>query len=344
MTEGPAPFFSVCIPQYRRVPFLVLALESLRAQTMKDFEVCVSDDVSPANESRELQDYLASSGLVFRYRMQKVNRRYDGNLRSALHLARGRYCFLLANDDGLIARTTLGELRERIERTAFPEVVISNFRDAVTGLPSSRVPKDTVLDGGHGTAVWAYHRTSFVSGIALDRAAVRRARTRRVDGSEMYQMYLVARIVAAGGRVLATTQITVEKDLQIPGQTVDSYARKTWTGLKAPLARYPETASYALRPGPWGEVPLDSRVILRFLALTVPFWILEYRRIFGARAGRDVLLGLAPGRLAARLRTTPAQRIWTRIVHGILGGLAYALPTAALRLGPRVWAFTKRLS
>lgn len=346
MSDGAAgtPFFSVCVPQYRRVPFLMLALESLRAQTMRDFEVCISDDCSPEAEAAELRRYLESSSLRFRHRMQKVNRRYDGNLRTAIHMARGRYVFLLANDDRLESPGTLHELRLRIQNSNYPALVLTNFRDSTTGAPSVRIHNDEARGGGLTSALWVYHRTSFVSGIVLDRSAAFRERTRRVDGSEMYQMYLAARIVAKGGHVLATTQVAIEKDLQIPGEAVDSYARKAWQGLNAPLARYPETACLALHEAPWGAVPSNFRVLARFLSLTMPFWILEYRRLFGATAGRDVFHALAPARLSSRLRVPLVQRAALAVLHSSAGLFARAVPPGALRLGPRIWALTKKLA
>src|SRR4051812_15316998 len=101
------PFFSICIPQYNRTSFLIEACRSLSVQTFRDFEVCISDDCSTDGREAELGAFLQQSGMTFVYRKQERNSRYDGNLRAAIGLACGRYCFLLGNDDALASTETL---------------------------------------------------------------------------------------------------------------------------------------------------------------------------------------------------------------------------------------------
>src|SRR2546423_1680431 len=109
-----APYFSVCIPQYNRTSFVIEACKSLQRQTFTDFEVCISDDCSTDGRSGELVDFLKSSSLTFVYHKQATNVRYDANLRSAIELARGRFAFLLGNDDSLASPTVLEEIHARL--------------------------------------------------------------------------------------------------------------------------------------------------------------------------------------------------------------------------------------
>src|SRR2546422_615489 len=89
------PFFSICIPQYNRTPFLIEACKMLAKQTFKNFEVCISDDCSTDGKQHQLLGYLEQSKLSFVYQRQKRNLRYDANLRASIGLAAGRYCVLL---------------------------------------------------------------------------------------------------------------------------------------------------------------------------------------------------------------------------------------------------------
>src|ERR1700686_3638620 len=95
------PFFSICIPQYNRTSFLILALRALALQTFKNFEVCISDDCSNDGRQAELEQALREFGLRYAYRQQAKNVGYDGNLRTAISLASGCYCLLMGNDDCL---------------------------------------------------------------------------------------------------------------------------------------------------------------------------------------------------------------------------------------------------
>src|SRR5438105_2928907 len=96
-----APFFSICIPQYGRTSFLLRAIDSFAEQTFRDFEVCISDDVSPDRRQDELIARLRGHSIPFRFARQLHNLRYDANLRAAIGLASGRYCVLMGNDDAL---------------------------------------------------------------------------------------------------------------------------------------------------------------------------------------------------------------------------------------------------
>src|SRR3989338_3064292 len=95
------PFFSICIPQHNRTSFVIEALKSLTTQSFRNFEVCLSDDCSTDGREEELVCFLRASGLSFIYRKRDKNGRYDANLRAALAMACGEYCFLLGNDDCL---------------------------------------------------------------------------------------------------------------------------------------------------------------------------------------------------------------------------------------------------
>ena len=98
---------SVCIPQYNRCAHLLHALESLRAQTLADLEVVVSDDGSTDDSRERVPSYLERSGLKYRYLQQPKNLGYDANLRAALQAATGDYLFVLGNDDAIPEPGTL---------------------------------------------------------------------------------------------------------------------------------------------------------------------------------------------------------------------------------------------
>src|SRR5688500_1835906 len=120
--ERARPFFSICIPQHNRTSFLIQALRTLAAQTFRDFEVCISDDASTDGRESDLLGFLESSGLQHKYVRQEKNLRYDGNLRAAITMASGRYCFLLGNDDGLVSEESLQHVAEAIRAHDTPAV------------------------------------------------------------------------------------------------------------------------------------------------------------------------------------------------------------------------------
>jgi len=151
------------------------------------------------------------------------NLRYDGNLRNAIALSLGEYLVLMGNDDGMSDAAVLRAVHDEVLRFCPVEVAITNYRELPSGRIYRRITKTDVLGSGPATAVSNFRNYSFVSGIILKGDLARQAATEVLDGSEMYQMYLGTRIIATGGRLLGIDRVCVDKDLQIAGQTVDSY-------------------------------------------------------------------------------------------------------------------------
>ena len=164
------PFFSICVPQFNRTSFLIEACRSIFSQTFRDIEICISDDRSTDGRALELLDVLESHDIPFRYCCQPQNTRYDGNLRSAIDLAQGQFCFLLGNDDALASATVLKELHDRMLRFERPGVVITNYKDYKSGQTIRRVKEDQLFGAGPAVVVQSFRTFSFVSGVVLDAA------------------------------------------------------------------------------------------------------------------------------------------------------------------------------
>lgn len=94
---GVAPHISVLMPTFRHAPFIWRALESLRAQTLTDWELIIVDDGSPDDTAQR----VAAFGPDERIRYHRLER--NGGLGAALNTAtaraRGRYLAYLPSDD-----------------------------------------------------------------------------------------------------------------------------------------------------------------------------------------------------------------------------------------------------
>jgi glycosyltransferase involved in cell wall biosynthesis len=295
-------FFSICIPQYNRTSFLLESLKVLKDQTFRDFEVCISDDRSPDGRQKEIMDYLEASGLEYRFIIQERNLRYDGNLRASIALAQGRYCFLLGNDDCLVSPETLERLFLQLKDRKNIGVVVTNFEDWANGQIGRRIRKGGVFGSGPEVAAVHYRDVAFVSGIILNREQAQSHATRAWDGSEMYQMFLMARIVAAGADLLGVEESTIRKDIRVPGETVDSYALRPRIApcpIKErvlPFCRIGRLVADAVLPYTPEEkkAEISEKIVLQLYVFTYPYWILEYRRIQSWRFALGLCLGIRP--------------------------------------------------
>lgn len=106
------PLVSVCIPTRDRAEWLAVALRSVFAQTLEDFEVIVFDDAS-TDGTRELVRHHAEPRLVYRCHQSPVGVAVNRN--ACLSLARGKYVAWLDSDDCYLPHM-LETQSDRLER------------------------------------------------------------------------------------------------------------------------------------------------------------------------------------------------------------------------------------
>ena len=94
-----SPLVSIIIPAYNVAPFIVSALESVFAQTVKDFEVIVVNDGSV--DSLELETAIAPFRDRIQYLVQE-NRGPSAARNAGIRRARGEFVAFLDADDSLL--------------------------------------------------------------------------------------------------------------------------------------------------------------------------------------------------------------------------------------------------
>lgn len=350
-TLGGGAFFSICIPQHNRTSFLLRVLASLNEQTFRDFEVCISDDCSTDGREQEIVDYLESTGLKFQYSKTETNVRYDKNLRRAIGLAGGRYCFLLGNDDVLAGPDTLERLHALMQAHDYPEVVVTNYHEIESGLTFRRMQVTGVIGSGPQVAANHYRDFAFVSGLVLDRERSWINATDKWDVAAFYQMYLGARILAEGGRLLGVSEVVILKDVQIPGEQVDSY--RVWPVLKdCPIIERPlnlapigALAFAAVEPYVSGRERerIARRIFTQLLLFTYPPWLFEYRRIQSWRYALGICLGMRAKNLMRNATFSRMTRVYLKLLHATVSLAGLCLPLwLFFRFKPWLHQFAKR--
>jgi len=96
MSHAPAPRVSVVIPSYNRSGLLQAALDSVYAQTWKEFEVLVVDDGSTDDTEAMLRPYVAERGLRH---LRQANRGPSAARNRGIEAARGQFVAFLDSDD-----------------------------------------------------------------------------------------------------------------------------------------------------------------------------------------------------------------------------------------------------
>lgn len=345
------PFFSVCIPHHNRTSFMIEVCRSLVNQKFKNFEICVSDDCSTDGRQEELVGFLKQSGASFIYYKQEKNVRYDANLRSSIGLARGKYCFLLGNDDCLSSPRTLELLHSDINRFMSPDIVLTNYRKFADGMEFRRIERTGIIGAGPEVAASNFRKFSFVSGVILNASKSKSHATDRWDGSEMYQTFIACRMISQGSILLGIDECSVMQGIKIRGQEVESYASKaritkcSVTERHIPLNSYGKLVIDGI--GPCGSLrqkrKINEYVIRQILFFTYPYWIFEYRRVQSWRYALGICLGMRPRNILTGVDLSFWQIIKIRIMYGLVSLVALSAPAQIFIFAyPMLYKFTKR--
>ena len=147
------PFFSIVIPVYNVAPYLRECLDSILAQTFKEWEAICVDDGSTDCSGTILDEYSAKDS---RFRViHQLNVGVSIARNRALHEVRGSWIGFVDSDD-IVAPKWLAEVHNLIEKTGigFIRMSVSRFKD---GGPIPEVDFDTsykVIRGRQRVDAW----------------------------------------------------------------------------------------------------------------------------------------------------------------------------------------------
>lgn len=131
----PSPAVSVIVPAYNTARFISETIESVFAQTFRDYEVIVVNDGSPDTE--DLRAVIAACGRRIGY-IEQENRGIAGARNTGIRAARGEYVAFLDSDDcwlPVFLEEQLGLLRQ----TPPADLVYADaaiFGERVAGTPT----------------------------------------------------------------------------------------------------------------------------------------------------------------------------------------------------------------
>ncbi len=102
---------SICIPNYNRGKYLINCLNSILIAKQKSslkFEICISDNCSHDNILSIVKNYK-KKGLNINFRRNNKNLGFGANFYKVVKMAKGKYIWLIGNDD-LLYENALKEL------------------------------------------------------------------------------------------------------------------------------------------------------------------------------------------------------------------------------------------
>ena len=117
--KNSTPFFSICIPTYNRSKYLDKALQSVIKQDFFDYEIVILDNNSTDDTYLVVERYQKITSRII-YIKNSKNVGLSRNLVDCFYNARGKYLFMLSDDDLILKSGTLSYLHSLIIKFKMP--------------------------------------------------------------------------------------------------------------------------------------------------------------------------------------------------------------------------------
>ena len=217
------PLISLCIPSYNRLIYLYELLTSISQQSFSDYEIVICEDHSPQrNEiSKVVEDFKrANPELAILYIENKVNLGYDGNIRRLIEKSNGEYCLFLGNDD-LLCNNALSVISRILMKHKDCGVIVRSYAtfdtDPLLIKQEFRYfPEEKLICSGASAIATAFRRSVVIPGLVIHRESALKVATATYDGSLLYQLYLVGRILSDRSVVFTPEIIALRRDGNLP--------------------------------------------------------------------------------------------------------------------------------
>jgi glycosyltransferase involved in cell wall biosynthesis len=191
------PLLSICIPSYNRPRQLAELLASVDCDPVK-VEIVVCEDRSPQRElvQAHVASFTAGSRYLVRYFENDINLGFDGNLRRLVELSAGKFVMFMGDDD-LFIPGALDRFLVFLKEHEDKKYVLRSYRAVHAGDRIEKfcyLPAVTVLPAGEDSVAWLFKRSVTLCGFTISREASLAVATADLDGTLLYQIYLMAQV------------------------------------------------------------------------------------------------------------------------------------------------------
>lgn len=188
---------TIGIPSYNRPYQLRELLESIDCDEKK-IEILICDDKSPNQYeiSRVVEKFQKSNGYKTTYLKNIENLGFDGNLRNIILNASSKFILFMGDDDLFIPKSLDLYINFLENNHHYPYIL----RSYITIHKSGQIEKfkylksTSILRKGEETVAWLFKRSVTISGFTINRNIANSYSTADLDGTLLYQIYLMAAI------------------------------------------------------------------------------------------------------------------------------------------------------
>jgi abequosyltransferase len=216
------PKISICIPAYNRPELLPELLDSILSQDYDSYNIVICEDDSPKrSEIRDVaSQYIDRYPGLIQYYENESNLGFDSNVRRLFEKADGEFCLFMGNDD-LMCPRALSTVAAALDRYPNLGVVMRSYA-SFEGSPENikqihrYFATERFFPAGRETIVTFYRRSVVLPGVTIHRESALQYGTDRFDGTALYQVYLVANILADKNGVFLPEILALNRHGSIP--------------------------------------------------------------------------------------------------------------------------------
>ena len=191
------PTLSICIPSFNRPKQLGELLHSIDGNT-DDIEIVICEDFSPARLEIQavVKQYQATTIYHVQYQENEKNLGFDGNIRRLVSLAQGHFVMFMGDDDLFVAGSLTPYIQFlknnnntkyvlRAYQVIHPDGAVEDFR---------YLPSTEYFSPSTEIVAWLFKRSVTICGFTISRDEANALATSDLDGTLLYQVYLMAEI------------------------------------------------------------------------------------------------------------------------------------------------------
>jgi glycosyltransferase involved in cell wall biosynthesis len=205
------PLLSICVPSYNRPNQLSELLLSIDCNP-ENIEIVICEDQSPQRQRirAAVELFKNKSFYQIRYFENEKNLGYDGNLRRLVEQAAGQFVMFMGDDDLFIEKKLDHFLRFLTDYSDNKYVLRSHIVIHPSGHVESfrYLPATKILPSGEETVAWLFKRSVSISGFTISRDEAFHFATDKLDGTLLYQIYLMAQVCLHNESVYCDIPIT----------------------------------------------------------------------------------------------------------------------------------------
>ncbi len=188
---------SICIPSYNRPQQVINLLNSIDCASDR-VEIIICEDNSPKrNMIRDaVNAFISKSIYHVRYFENETNFGFDGNLRRLIEHAQGHFVLFMGDDD-LFVPNALDLYLQFLLKNLDKKYVLRSY---LTVHPDGKteqfryLPRISTIPLGVVSVAWIFKRCVTICGFTISRDDALKFSTCELDGTLLYQVYLMAQV------------------------------------------------------------------------------------------------------------------------------------------------------